>query len=99
MGRISYLVLAVFMALAWWRDPRPRIRAVTSEAIMLRRNGLVQAITAADLVDVVPKCTGNYGLELTVRGDGPLRLDGTAPQFSLAAAQAAALRRWAGLES
>ena len=95
---VGYLVLGVLQAVRWWTDPRPRVRAVTAEAISVRRGRRTQMITPADLLDVVPRYTGPYGVELTVRGAGPLRLDGTAQRFSVAAAQAAALRRWAGLD-
>ncbi|MFQ1004117.1 hypothetical protein [Modestobacter sp. SSW1-42] len=69
---------------------------MTAQAILVRRGRRVQTITPADLLDVVPRYTGPYGLELTVRDAEPLRFDGTAQGFSIADAQAAALRRWAG---
>ena len=95
---VAYLVMGVGQLVTWWFDPRPSIRSMTPEAILVRRGRRTQTITPADLLDVVPRYTGPYGVELTVRDAEPIRLDGTAQMFSVAAAQAAALRRWAGLD-
>ena len=52
-----------------------------------------------ELRDVQPRQTGHtgYGLELRLYDAAPVELAGTALRFSVVDAQAAALRRWAGL--
>jgi hypothetical protein len=95
---VAYLVIGVLHGWSWWTSPAPRLQAVTPDALLVRRGLRTQAIPRTDLVDVHPKHTGAYGLELSVRGGGRLRLAGTAPRFSVAEAQATALRRWAGMD-
>ena len=95
---VGYLLIGVFHLWSWWVDPRARVRAVTAEGLLLQRGLRTQTVARIDLVDVHPRHTRAYGLELSVRGGKRIRLDGTAPRFSLADAQAAALRRWAGLD-
>ena len=95
---VAYLVLAAGQVWVWWTAPQPHVRAVTADALVVRQGRRTQSIPRADLVDVHPKHTGAYGLELSVRGGKRLRLVNTAPRFSVAEAQAAALRRWAGMD-
>ena len=95
---VAYLVLGVVQTWVWWTNSYARVRAVTPDALLLRRGLRTETIHRADLVDVHPKHTGAYGLELSVRGGGRIRLAGTAQRFSVAEAQATALRRWAGIE-
>ena len=95
---VAYLVLGVLNAWVWWTNANARVRAVTPDALLLRRGLRTDTIPRADLVDVHPKHTGAYGLELSVRGGERIRVANTAQRFSLAEAQAAALRRWAGID-
>ena len=95
---VAYLVLAAGQVWAWWINPQARVRAVTADALLVREGLRTRTVPRTDLVDVHPKHTGAYGLELSVRGGRRLRLVGTAQRFSVAEAQAAALRRWAGID-
>ena len=95
---IAYLVLAAGQAWAWWTNPQARVRAVTADALLLRQGLRTLTVSRDDLVDVHPRHTGAYGLELSVRGGKRIRLVRTASRFSVAEAQAAALRRWAGMD-
>ena len=95
---VGYLVLGLIQGWVWWTNPQPRVRAITPDVLFVRRGLRTQEVPRADVVDVHPKHTGAYGLELSVRGGKRLRLVNTAPRFSVAEAQAAALRRWAGMD-
>lgn len=95
---IAYVVLAAGQAWAWWVSPQARVRAVTTDALLLRQGLRTWTVPRADLVDVHPKHTGAYGLELSVRGGRRITVLNTASRFSLAEAQATALRRWAGMD-
>ena len=95
---VGYLVLGLIQGWVWWTNPQPRVRAITPDVLLVRRGLRTQEIPRADVVDVHPEHTGAYGLELSVRGGKRLRLVNTASRFSVAEAQAAALRRWAGMD-
>ena len=95
---IAYVLLTLGWLWAWWVSPQPHVRAVTADALLLRRGLRTRSISRAELQDVTAKHLGDYGLLLTLRDADPVELSGTAPRFSVAAAQAAALRRWAGLD-
>ena len=83
---------------AWWVSPQPHVRAVTAEELLVRRGLPTRSIDRAQVSDVRPERSAGYGLVLTLRDADPVRLAGTALRFSVAAEQAAALRRWAGLD-
>jgi hypothetical protein len=90
---------ALAWSVAWWASPQPRVWGVTDEALLLRQGWRTRPVTRAEVRDVVPRQTGHtgYGLELRLRDADPVELAGTALRFFVAEAQAAALRRWAGL--
>jgi hypothetical protein len=92
-----YGALALSWAGQWWFDPRPHLAAVIADALLVRRGVRSRSIGRAELLGVRAVHTGGYGLELTVAQEEPIRLVSTAPRFSVADAQAGALRRWAGL--
>jgi hypothetical protein len=94
---LLYGTLALSWAGQWWFDPRPQLAAVTADALLVRRGVRSRSIGRAELLGVRAVHTGAYGLELTVAREEPIRLVSTAPRFSVADAQAGALRRWAGL--
>ena len=87
---------ALAWGLSWWA-PSSGFREVTSDALVLREGLRTRRVPRTDVVDVQPEHHGRYGLVVSLRDDDPVELSGTAPRFSVAAAQAAALRRWAGL--
>ena len=92
-------VLSVTWGWRWWAGPEPTLRQVTDEARLVRRGLRTRTIARAEIADVQAKySSGGYGLVLTLRGADPVKLAGTSLRFSVAATQAAALRRWAGLE-
>jgi hypothetical protein len=94
---VVWSVLAVAWVGIWWADPRPRVRAVTPEALVVQQGVRTRRVARSDVREVEALYGGSYGLTLVLDGDEPLRLDGTALRFSVADAQAGALRRWAGL--
>ena len=83
---------------SWWASPEPHLRRVTADTLLVHRGLRTRAVSRADVLDVQPEHAAGYGLELTVRDADPVTLPGTALRFSVAAEQAAALRRWAGLD-
>jgi hypothetical protein len=91
-------LLALAWAWLWWSSPEPHVRSVTDDALVLRRGARTESVPRSKLRDVQPKHLGSYGLLLTFQDGEPVALSSTAPRFSVAAAQAAALRRWAGLD-
>jgi len=95
---LVWTVAALLYGWTWWAGPRPRLIDVTTDGLVLRRGLRTSSVPRADVLDVQPEHDRGYGLELTLRNADPLRLTGTALRFSVAAEQAAALRRWAGLE-
>jgi len=101
LGRPGLTVGPVLGALgwgwSWWADPEPRLQEVTDEALLVRHGLRTRSIARSDIEDVAARY--GYGLVLTLRDADPVELAGTAPRFSVADAQAAALRRWAGLPS
>ena len=95
---LGYVLVALGWTWMWWVSPQPHVRAVTADALLVRRGLRTRSILRAELQEVRPKHLGDYGLALTLRDADRVELPGTAPRFSVAAAQAAALRRWAGLD-
>ena len=93
-------VAALAWAAAWWASPLPRVRSVTADALLVRTGWRTRPIPRTQLRDVQPRQTGHigYGLQLGLGDAEQVELAGTAVRFSRAEAQAAALRRWAGLE-
>ena len=94
---LLWAVSALGWAAQWWIDPGPRLTSVTDEALLVRRGVRTRAIPRADLRSVRALYTVGYGLELTLVDDELVQLANTALKYSVADAQAAALRRWAGL--
>ncbi|WP_299953558.1 hypothetical protein [uncultured Modestobacter sp.] len=95
----AQVVLALAYAALWWFSPRPHVQSVTEEALVLRRSTFcTRAIHRAQIDDVQAKYLGAYGLRLTLQDGETIDLPGRALQYEVAAAQAAALRRWAGLD-
>jgi hypothetical protein len=83
----------------WWVGRTPSLREVTDDALVVRTGLLrTRSIPRSDIEDVRASYGSGYGLVLGLRGAEPVTLAGTALRHSVAAAQAAALRRWAGLE-
>ena len=81
----------------WWSGPHSRLRDVTADALVLRRGLRTRTVPRVDVLDVRAEHGGRYGLVLTLRGAHEVRLPATALRYSVAAEQAAALRRWAGV--
>jgi hypothetical protein len=78
--------------------PAPRVGRERRRAA--RPAGLAdRSIARAELLDVEARQTGHvgYGLQVRLSDAEPLELADTARRWSRAEAQAAALRRWAGL--
>ena len=90
---------ALAWSVAWWASPAPRVWGVTADALLVRRGRRTRPIARTGLQDVQPRQTGHtgYGLELRLHDAEPVELAGTALRWSVVDAQAAALRRWAGL--
>ena len=95
---ITWLVVGVVGGWLWWISPQPHVRAVTADELVLRR-GLVRSrsIARTEIADVTDEHAGAYGLRVTLHDGEEIVLLDTARQYDNAAAQAAALRRWAGV--
>ena len=93
-------VVALAWAAGWWASPEPRVGGVTADALLVRRGRRTRPIARAELLHVEARQTGHvgYGLHVGLRDAEPVELANTALRFSRAEAQAAALRRWAGLD-
>ena len=97
--QVAFAVLwGALWAAAWWAPVDAELRGLTDEALQVRHGRRTRTVARTDVVGVRPWYRGAYGLEVTVRGADPVWLHETAPRFSVADAQAAALRRWAGLD-
>ena len=101
----DHVVLGLLWALAalcwawtWWVGPTPALRAVTDDALLVQFGVRARSIARSDVEDVQPRYSADNGVVLVRRDAGPVQLAGTALGSSVARAQAAALRRWAGLE-
>ncbi|CCH90911.1 protein of unknown function [Modestobacter italicus] len=88
---------AACWAWLWWSGSAPSLREVADDGLRVRRGLRTRLIPRSDVQDVQASYGTGYGLVLTLRDADPVTLAGTAPRHSVAAAQAAALRRWAGL--
>jgi hypothetical protein len=103
LGHVALGVVWELLALAWgarwWVGPQPSLRELTDDTLRLRK-GIFETreIARSDVTDVQASYGSGYGLVLALRGADSVTLAGTAPRHSVAAAQAAALRRWAALE-
>ena len=95
---VAYLLLSVGWVALWWAAPEPRVRSVTAAALVVRRGWRTVTVPRADVRDAQPLYGGPYGVTLVLADDESLKLAGTAPRSSVAAAQAAALRRWASID-
>jgi hypothetical protein len=94
---IAWGLAALLFGWTWWAGPQPQLRSVTDDALHVRQGLRTRTVQRADVLDVQPTYLGGYGLALTLRDAGPVELPRTALRFSVAAVQAGALRRWAGL--
>jgi hypothetical protein len=95
---VAYLLLSAGWVAMWWAAPEPRVRSVTADALVVRRGWRMTTVSRVDVRDAQPLYGGRYGVTLVLEDSEPLALAGTAPRLSVAEAQAAALRRWAGLD-
>ena len=93
---VVYLLLSLSWVALWWAAPEPRVRSVTPDALVVRRGWRTVTVSRDDVRDAHPLYGGPYGVTLVLDDGAPLALAGTAPRLSVAEAQAAALRRWAG---
>jgi len=94
---VLFGLAALGYAVIWWAGPQPRLRAVTDDALLVRRGLRTRSIARAEIEDARARYGTGYGVLLTLRDADPIELTNAAPRFSVADAQAAALRRWAGL--
>jgi hypothetical protein len=96
---VVWELLGLSWGVRWWLGPQPSLREVNDDALRLRE-GLFDSrvIPRSEIEDVQASYGSGYGLVLGLRGADPVTLAGTALRHSVAAAQAAALRRWAALE-
>ena len=94
----AHTVLAVISAAAYVAAPGTWVRHTGSDGLTVQHGRRRRIVARSEVVGVDARHTrGGYGVELRLLDGDAVLVPGTALRFSVAAAQAAELRRWAGL--
>ena len=93
-----HAALALLGVVVLWRSSGTWLRRISPDALTVQRGRRRRTIARAELTGVEARhLGGGYGIVVHLLDGDPVEVPATARRFTVAAAQARELRRWAGL--